>query len=86
MLQKKMKGGDLGQVRNSSFSSVFSFSFFFMNFHKLFMVPLHFFFQFPTAMASSITVQNLELAGHISSETYFLDQRSSNVFCKGLDN
>lgn len=41
-------------------------------------------FGIPTAM-SSVIVQNLELAGHNSSDTSLLDQGLANVFWKGPD-
>ena len=41
-------------------------------------------FGFPIAM-SSVIIQNLVPAGHISSETYSLDQGLANVLNKGPD-
>lgn len=87
-LHKNLKGDDLGRVRNSLFLlDVFHI------WGRLWLSPFHCAtplnlimdeFGFPIAM-SSVTIQNLVLPGHISSETYSLDQGLANVLNKGPD-
>ena len=90
--KKNLKGEDLGKVRNMLFSIRYSpccFSYF-----ETFVVlsisfcnacQSHYGWIWLSYAMSSVTIQNFELTGHISSETCSPDQGLANIFYKGPD-